>query len=81
MKISLQTDELLNDERICKDIARAHESLIRVVNQSVFDITTLDNMGVIGPYVFALKEFSALIHVFASKGKSLLLQEPKKSEQ
>jgi len=51
MKKSPQIELLLNDKKVCRDIAKCYESLMLILNQNMRDVVTEANMLIIGPAI------------------------------
>ena len=77
MKNSPQIEILLKDKKVCRDVAKAYDSLMLIFNQNMRDIVTLDNMGIIGPAVLAHKELVDIIDLFDGAGKKVISEDEK----
>lgn len=77
MKTSPQIELLLKDKRVVRDIAKAYDSLMLILNQSQRDMVTEENMERIGPAVLAHKEIVNIIDLFDGAGKKQISEDEK----
>lgn len=72
------TAELLKQKSICKDIARAHPSIVLVLSQLQLDLVTEDNRDSVGPTLLAMKNILDHLFVFKTKGELFISQDEQK---
>jgi hypothetical protein len=60
---------LLQDDHLCIDIARSHDSIVKVVEQYQRDMVTTENVETIGHQVLAIKQILDTLLLFATQGK------------
>lgn len=77
MKSSPQITLLVSNKKVCRDIAKAYESLMLILSQNQRDIVTEENMDRIGPAILAHKEIVDIIDFFDAAGRLIIRDEEK----